>query len=352
MRARRLLMAGLWLGWVAGLLAPELHGQEGDSAGAASPGSAMRILAVEADGEGASNEAGLGDRVILTVEGLPQILARVGGECEQVYLFLDGLPLAQTPPESCNPEQGRVRYHLLRNDASDAAWHTLLGRPKGLTRLVPVGLGTSNDFALITLSGGLRLRIFHRAELWTFGALLVGALGIFVWLSRSTGLLRSSSADGLTSSASAPFSLARVQAAFWFFLVLGAYVFLFMVTEELDTISDSVLALIGIGSGTALGAAMIDGNAVPTRAASAGFWQDLLEGPGGLAFHRFQMVVWTLLLGLIFVLSVYRSLAMPEFSATLLGMLGISSGTYLGFKFPEREAAQKAEGEGQGPPST
>ncbi len=29
---------------------------------------------------------------------------------------------------------------------------------------------------------------------------------------------------------------------------------------------------------------------------------------------------------------------MPEFSATLLAMLGISAGTYLGFKIPEKDA--------------
>ena len=44
------------------------------------------------------------------------------------------------------------------------------------------------------------------------------------------------------------------------------------------------------------------------------------------------MFVWTLVLGVIFVASVYNDLSMPEFSATLLGLMGISSGTYLGVK--------------------
>jgi len=39
----------------------------------------------------------------------------------------------------------------------------------------------------------------------------------------------------------------------------------------------------------------------------------------------------------ILVSSVYNNLAMPEFSATLLGLMGISSGTYIGFKFPEQK---------------
>lgn len=44
-----------------------------------------------------------------------------------------------------------------------------------------------------------------------------------------------------------------------------------------------------------------------------------------------------LVLGVIFLSSVYNQLTMPEFSATLLGLMGISAGTYIGFKFPEQK---------------
>jgi len=68
---------------------------------------------------------------------------------------------------------------------------------------------------------------------------------------------------------------------------------------------------------------------------SKGFWTDLLSDQNGVSFHRFQIVVWTAVLSVIFVYTVYDSLAMPDFDAKLLGLMGISSGTYLGFKFPE-----------------
>jgi hypothetical protein len=38
------------------------------------------------------------------------------------------------------------------------------------------------------------------------------------------------------------------------------------------------------------------------------------------------------------VYSAYRFLAMPDFDPTLLGLMGISSGTYIGFKFPEKKS--------------
>ena len=72
--------------------------------------------------------------------------------------------------------------------------------------------------------------------------------------------------------------------------------------------------------------------------------EDWLSENGQIAFHRFQMLVWTLILGVIFVSRVVYELKMPEFSDTLLGLMGISAGTYIGFKVPEmkRAAEQKA----------
>jgi hypothetical protein len=47
------------------------------------------------------------------------------------------------------------------------------------------------------------------------------------------------------------------------------------------------------------------------------------------------MLGWTLVTGVIFCVSVYNRLAMPDFSPTLLALMGISSATYLGAKIPE-----------------
>jgi hypothetical protein len=70
---------------------------------------------------------------------------------------------------------------------------------------------------------------------------------------------------------------------------------------------------------------------------SAGFMRDILSDSSGYSFHRFQIFAWTIVLGIIFVSSVYNNLTMPEFSTTLLGLMGLSAGTYIGFKFPEQK---------------
>jgi len=67
-----------------------------------------------------------------------------------------------------------------------------------------------------------------------------------------------------------------------------------------------------------------------------GFLNDLLTDVNGYSLHRLQLMVWTILLTIVFWASVWSDLAMPQFSETLLGLMGISSGTYIGFKLPEK----------------
>ena len=197
--------------------------------------------------------------------------------------------------------------------------------------------------------------------------------------------------------------------AFWFFLVYVSYLVIWLMTDALDTITPSLLGLMGISAGTAFGEALIDSgkqqattsqlqdltaekqsieqsipelqaqlaSAIPqtnataadttnrdslnkqlqdnqtrlaqvnlqipsltpatSAGASKGFIRDILSDSAGYSFHRFQIFAWTIVLGIIFISSVYNRLTMPEFSTTLLGLMGISSGTYIGFKFPEKK---------------
>jgi len=177
----------------------------------------------------------------------------------------------------------------------------------------------------------------------------------------------------------------------WFIVIVVCYIFIWMVTGTIESISVSALGLMGISAATGLGAEAVnaakrneartgDGakiinlkshlssveksltsypndvalqdekeaikreiralkNKVQPR--TQGFWKDIFCDVNGLSFHRLQMFVWTVVLLIIFVITVYRNLAMPEFSATLLALMGISGGTYIGFKFPEERPVPK-----------
>jgi len=192
-------------------------------------------------------------------------------------------------------------------------------------------------------------------------------------------------------------------------LIYASYVVIWLITDALNTITPSLLGLMGISAGTALSEALIDSGKINARddqlqsltgekqsleqaipelqsqvsgqnskanltpedtanrdslnkqlqdsrarlaqitqqiqtltpsassGVSRGFLTDILSDSAGYSFHRFQIFAWTIVLGIIFVSSVYNNLTMPEFSTTLLGLMGISSGTYIGFKFPENK---------------
>jgi hypothetical protein len=62
------------------------------------------------------------------------------------------------------------------------------------------------------------------------------------------------------------------------------------------------------------------------------FLGDILADTDGISVHRFQIFVWTIVLGIIFLRSVVTELSMPEFNGTLLALMGISSATYVGAK--------------------
>lgn len=309
---------------------------------------------------------------------------------QSIGLFLDGRLIKGIVPESGaptlvassgspEPTDGTLQYHLQRNPESDEAWADLLGAPEDsetfFRRPTEVSVGLENGYALPT-DVILNARDVQHSfwlvridKIWFIVAsiLLVLILIVLVLLARHSELLRdlgpTPSLDNWRGLGPwwrerkrrkhKPYSLARFQMAFWFFLVIASFLFIWLITGANDTITASVLTLIGIGAGTALGAAAIDAasetnTSATTPITSKGFFTDILtDHKSGISFHRFQMFIWTLVLGVLFIYSVWHRLSMPEFSGTLLALLGISSGTYLGFKIPEQQSASSA-GNGNG----
>lgn len=270
----------------------------------------------------------------------------------------------------------------------------------GLDDGYPLGTDVKATKPCTTDGGGfclIRVRPY-RLLIWTLLALL--CLGFLYWLTRNYDLL--CDRRPVLWGTRRPYSLSAVQAAWWFVLVVFSFVFIWMVTGQQD-LSSTALILLSIGLGTALGATVIDASKHNANTASSGtqlaldallaqkntlegelnalvssgadpaalaakkaeydakieelktrfpsalgpprhgFILDILSDDNGVSFHRFQMFVWTVVLGIFFVISVLGGLAMPDFSATLLGLMGVSAGTYLGFKIPETQTDSGAQ---------
>ncbi|WP_437303910.1 hypothetical protein [Sorangium sp. So ce388] len=310
------------------------------------PASEQRVLNVQ--GTGPRGSAGLGDRITVTVQGLTQI---ANNKCRSLTLFLNRSPLTGMPPESCDLVQGEVTFILDRNpeiDQNDTAWRRLLGSPSGPFKPVSVSIGASDDVYVPTDVREFNIFVISRKSFYVFIVAISFAISLFVLLCARTPIIRDSSP--IAGGSMPPFSLTKFLAAFWLFLVLAGYFLMWMITGELDSVTDSVLVLLAIGSTTALASEIIDTVHVDVSAPgetkgaphlpgpSRGFFADLLtDGSGIMSIYRFQALAWNIVLGAIFCGEIYRNLAMPEFDAVLLGLMGISNSTYVAFKFPENK---------------
>lgn len=268
--------------------------------------------------------------------------------------YLDSRPLKGVYPETVDPESHTLTYHLRRTEASKEAWNDLLSNPGFKPKAMTFSVGLEDKQQFPTCVSTSLVVIPVKRFIGAISLFLV-VLYIFFRMAAGTALLRDPGASQgympgfsvLWRRPSAdtklgPYSLSRTQMAFWLFVVVASFLLIWMITGDTDTITESVLILIGISAGTALGATAIDSSKKETsdevapKEASRGFLNDILSDGTGVSFHRFQIAVWTIVLGFVFSRNVLNHLAMPEFGTNLLTLMGISSGTYLGLKLPEQ----------------
>lgn len=318
----------------------------------------------------AASVIALGDVVTVTGENFAKFFDKTCAS-KSVVLFLNGLPMTGiTPRPPSDPKTKALNFTLTRANATLSTWLPILSRPAG-ARPVTVSVGFSDGFAMGATGGALPVLNFSivptiRLIIWTVIFLVLAAL--FLGLAKRTNIIRDPSPA--TAGARGTYSLSRTQAAWWFFIILAAFLFIGIVTQDFsDSFNGTALTLLGIGAGTLIGSATIDAQkdtprskvetanaitAVQTEMAAPGsdhdmlasqlkklkgqsenFITDILSDANGVSFHRFQSFAWTLVLSIIFAVDVYNEIAMPTFNATLLGMMGVSAGTYLGLKIPE-----------------
>lgn len=314
-------------------------------------------------------------------------------------LFLAGHLLPKDEQSSVVVGQGYINFQLTSlSNGSDSdekkAWILIFTearrQPNGV---VPISVGLPKDLQPFASDAFINLSVYPSYTPYVVVGLVLLLIAVLV-LGWQSDLLRDVTRGRPPAPARAPYSLGRVQMAWWFCLVIAAYVYICLITKEINILTGTAMALIGISAGTGLASVFVDNQkmadeenqkislqsergvvqariAVLTAAAPAagtpealelqdrqkrlaeinallskfpavhvipsskGFL-DILKDGEGLSFHRFQIAVWTVVLGLVFIKSAFLDLVMPEFDTTLLGLMGISSGTYIGFKFPEK----------------
>jgi hypothetical protein len=192
---------------------------------------------------------------------------------EKYALFMNGVEVKGLDPPVEGAYQGdagaamhALVFNLQRNKINDAFWKALLGSVVGLHVPVVVSLGEPSGegkFTRPTIVGSPLTAASFQFEVIGLGRLACALAAVIAVISlvwghaRTRATLRDSYLPQIPPSQQT-YSLARWQMAFWFTLIFAAFVYLFVVLWDTDTISSQALALMGISGATALAAVAID----------------------------------------------------------------------------------------------
>lgn len=269
-----------------------------------------------------------------------------------LVLFLEGKPLPGTHPRvgpsafDADAVTTTLLTYRIGHDVSAPrgreSWRAILTGSKS-QKVLAVSTGLESG-APAHSEASILFTAIPAGRAFVFLLVAVVVAVIFFVVALKTGALRDQ--EPADDPAFAPekraYSLSRCQIAAWTVLVVLAYLLIWILTGAYaTTIPASAVTLMGISLATYGVAAAVDAGKVKSAntkvCATENLVSDLVTGSEGASLHRLQFTVWTLALMVVFVVTVWKTLAMPDFDSTLLALMGISSGTYAGLKLPERK---------------
>jgi hypothetical protein len=254
---------------------------------------------------------------------------------EKLQLVLNGQRLSQAAARPQPLTSSTVEFRVDRDHRDFLAIRPLVARERDHeTAKVTVGVAVVDGAMLPTADNKplpqVEIRLYDKAELWT---VIVAALGLaIIFAGTRSGMLRDSGYDSAVATRQRTFSLARVQLFIWTTLILGGFLYIWLLTGlDNGVVTVELLSAYGIATATAAGGILQDKAARTTT--TSGFLNDILSDANDTpSIHRLQMFAWTLVLAVIFIMEVWHNLRMPTFDSTLLSLMGFSGGAFVGLK--------------------
>lgn len=303
----------------------------------------------------------------VSAPGLAAWRQSAGVDPTKIQLVLSGTRMTGLVPRfGSGNETDTVTFKLQRfRDKPDsvAAWDELL---KSSLAPEPVGatVALADDRSEVSASRAMTLTVQPFAyrlgvALVVLLALLIG-LGIFGSRTSWTFLRDDFEVpNDVVGTKGRKFSLGKVQMAAWSVAILVGFVLVGLALQTvwvLNEINETLVILLGISVTTAAGAMALVPDPVTrqlellktataaeqpaikaklaTLLTSGGPLKDILRdlGSDSPSLHRLQNLVFTIVLILMFLYGSLTAGSFPNFSGTLLALMGVSGGAYLGFK--------------------
>ncbi len=300
-------------------------------------------------------------------------------------LYVDGIKVVEGAKLI---KKNKLRFDFEPGKVAKETWgrlsNCIFSKDSFYTPAMRISLGYGNE-PLILSETTYTLDYIGKQSFWWSLAVYFALLITFFILAYNTAIIRDPGPP-ITKEFKPPYSLGKSQMAFWFFIVVPCFFFIWIITGSTESLTGSTLILLSISTMTTLLSGFVgkakddkllterdalqtklEGVRTQMRAAPAdtilqkseqevadrlkqideeikerdddksrGFVPDILRDTHGINLHRFQCAIWTLVLGGIFIKTTVCTLAMPDFSGTLLTLLGISNGTYVALKVPEK----------------
>lgn len=293
-----------------------------------------------------SGELRIGRTIVVEVQNLSTWAAK--HEAHNLVPYLNGQPLRGVYPEITDLTQNKLQFHLSHNQTDLPVWLTLFHHP-GMQRPVEFSIGVEDQNPFETVfdyDHPLSLTVIpRRLGIIALGVMLA-VFSIVIGLMITTNIIRASGAK--LPHGKRPYELGRFLTLFWTAIIATCYFAVWLITGD-SNLPATALALTGFSSVVALTGyltrsepdeASDDSTAsVPAAGASANFLTDVLSDSNGYSFHRFQLLMWNVLLGCMFVSLVWENLALPAFSQSLIALMGISASIHLSFEVLDRYRA-------------
>ena len=192
-----------------------------------------------------------GESVTVAINGLSNWAQK--NDPTTLRLYLAGQKLSSVVPTLIFPDQDYINFKLrpdLSNQDERKKWIDIVDEARRHQNgEILISAGPDSTMQPFPSSVGLSLIVYPRYTPLV-EAFLAALLVILLVLAWRTDLLRDTTRGIPQYPLRAPFSLGRVQMAWWFYLVIASYLYIWLITSETNTLSSSVLALTGISAAT------------------------------------------------------------------------------------------------------
>ncbi|MDP2889215.1 MAG: hypothetical protein Q8P34_09680 [Bacteroidota bacterium] len=166
--------------------------------------------------------------------------------------------------------------------------------------------------------------------------------------------------DESTRKTKKPYSYSRTQLTWWTVIILSGFVTVILKYQEIPTLTEGILILLGISAATSMAARITDNSDqdqtntknLIQNLPGDNFLIDILSDSSGVSIHRLQAVLFNLVIGFWFIQKTLANIAdptlnmaniLPDIETNNLILMGLSAGTYAALKTTENKGVTEKD---------